>query len=402
MFFPRNLFDFCSLAIAAALFAGCTLTPAPPSDQSAIAVVIDDLDRDSLRAALRYSIDYLQKLPPERIIGAEPQSFTAGEILDSLLVFDQLLDDWSCAVCFAREVNRRFEFVPSSSDPASADVLFTGYYQPVIDGSLVPTERFRYPVYGRPFDLITAEQVTLKPQMSVEKIFGRAEGEQFLPYYTRREIDQEKRLAGRGLEIAWVADPIDLFFLHIQGSGIIRLPDGTQLNISYAAQNGWPYRSIGRLLIDEGKLSSEEISMQRLRRYLTENPQEQNELFAYNQSYVFFRVNSSGPIGSLDVPVTAGRSIATDSRLFPKGALVLIKTEIPVIDATGEISGWKTVSRFMLNQDTGGAIRGPQRADIYFGAGRSAASMAGFMKRQGKMFFLVLRRDERRSPEPSG
>lgn len=370
------------LLISLTCFGCASLWRRPPA-------IDDDLDVASLRAAIRSSIDYLQKLPPERIVGEQPRQFTAKEILASLKIFEQLLGDWQCPECFAREVNTHFELVPSSSD--AADVLFTGYYQVVIDGSLVPTEKFRFPIYAKPPDLITAQKVTLVPRLIEERIFGRAEGEQFLPYYTRRQIDQEGLLRGRGLEIAWVADPIELFFLHIQGSGIIRLPDGTQLSVGYAGQNGWPYRSIGRLLIDTGKLAKEEMSMQRLRRYLQENPEEQNEILDYNQSYIFFRMNPSGAIGSLEVPVTAGRSIATDLRLFPKGALALVRTEIPTIDSAGELTGWRPATRFVLNQDSGGAIRGPQRADIYFGAGETAASMAGYMNRQGKMFFLVLR-----------
>ncbi|MGE5061175.1 MAG: murein transglycosylase A [Betaproteobacteria bacterium] len=358
----------------------------------------DDLDRDSLHTAVQYSIAYLEKIPPEQIVGEQPRVFTAGEILASLEEFDRLLDGWSCKACFTREFERRFEFVPSSRDPVTNEVLFTGYYQPVIDGSLVRTEKFRYPVYGRSADVIIAEQVSLKPQMSVEKIVGRAEGEDFVPYYNRREIDQERRLEGRGLEIAWVADPIELFFLHIQGSGIIRLPDGNQLSVGYAGQNGWPYRSIGRLLIDSGKLTKDEMSMQRLRRYLRENPLEQNEIFNSNPSYIFFRTNAAGPMGSLEVPVTAGRSLATDSRLFPKGALVLVSTEIPAISDAGELTSWRAVRRFMLNQDTGGAIRGPQRADIYFGADETAANLAGYMNRQGRMFFPVLRKANQSLP----
>ena len=386
--------------LAAVLLLLCAVNARSGNDFALL--LTDDLDRDSLHAALQCSISYLQKLPPEQIVGEQPRVFTAGEILQSLQEFDRLLDDWNCGPCFAREVNRRFEFVPSSMDSATTEVLFTGYYQPVVDGSLVRTEKFRYPIYGRPGDLIIAEQVSLKPEMSVEKIVGRAESEDFVPYYTRQEIEQQSRLEGRGLEIAWLADPIELFFLHIQGSGIIRLPDGTQLSVGYAGQNGWPYRSIGRLLIDGGKVSKDEMSMQRLRRYLRENPQEQNDIFNFNPSYVFFRTNPSGAIGSLEVPVTAGRSLATDSRLFPRGALVLVSTEIPVINTAGELIGWRAVTRFMLNQDTGGAIRGPQRADIYFGADEIAVNMAGYMNRQGKMFFPVLRRIDQSLPHNNG
>jgi membrane-bound lytic murein transglycosylase A len=354
-------------------------------------VAADDLDEQSLRRAVRHSLAYLEKLPADRVVGEEPRRFTAGEVRDSLLVFDKLLDLWSCRECFAREVRERFDLLPSSTDPRLSRVLFTGYYQPIMDGSLTRTEKFRYPIYRKPADLISAELVTLQPKMTVERIVGRADGEQFLPYYSRHEIDESGSLQGRGLEIAWAADPIDVFFLHIQGSGMVRLPDGRQLSVGYAAQNGWPYRSIGRLLIDRGKMSREEMSMQRLRRYLNDNPREQNEIFAYNESYVFFRVLENEPLGSLEVPVTAGRSMATDSRLFPKGALAWIETEVPIIDESGDLVGWRPIARFTLNQDTGGAIRGLQRADLYFGTGAEPAALAGYMNRQGKIYFLLLK-----------
>ena len=378
------------------MFAAPALTGCAPSlsDFSAKAkpppAIGDDLDPESLRAAIRQSLAYLQKLPSDRVVGEQPRRFTAKEVSDSLLAFEKLLDSWRCMECLAREINDRFEILPSSAVQFS-EVLFTGYYQPIIQGSLVPSEKFRYPIYARPADLITAERVTLAPKITVEKLFGRAEGEQFMPYYSRQEIDGAGSLRGHGLEIAWVEDPIDLFFLHIQGSGLIQLPDGRQLTVGYAGQNGRAYRSIGRLLIDRGKIAREEMSMQRLRRYLKEHPEERSDIFSYNESYVFFRILDSGPLGSLEVPVTGGRSLATDARLFPKGALALIQTEIPIIDGSGELTGWRPTTRFVLNQDTGGAIRGLQRADLYFGTGDQAAGLAGYMNRPGKMFFLVLK-----------
>jgi membrane-bound lytic murein transglycosylase A len=249
---------------------------------------------------------------------------------------------------------------------------------------MTPSEEYRYPIYGVPGDLVAQEQ-------DGEKKLGRIENEVLVPYYSRRDIDQLGVLRGRGLEIAWVKDPIDLFFLHIQGSGLLRLDDGRQVTVNYAAQSGLAYRSIGRLLIDSGKVLRDEMSMQRLRRYLTEYPAEQNEIFAYNESYVFFRISDDGPIGSLGVPVTAGRSIATDSRLFPRGALAVVQTDIPIIGSLGELAGWRPVTRFVVNQDTGGAIRGSQRADYYFGTGEEAGALAGYMNRQGRLYFLVLK-----------
>lgn len=376
-----QLFLFVAMAMAV---AGCAVTvPAP------LAGMDDDLDVASLRSAIGHSLAYLQMLPPERIVGALPRQFTARELLDSLTAFNALLDQSPCRDCLARAIAADFAVLPSSTVADEAEVLFTGYYQPVIDGSLTPGDGFDFPIYGVPADLATPEPAGANGAKSGDKKAGRIESNVLVPYYSRREIDQLGALRGRALELAWVKDPIDLFFLHVQGSGLLRLRDGREVTVGYAAQNGLPYRSIGRLLIDNGKVPKEEMSMQRLRRYLTEYPSEQNEIFAYNDSYVFFRLNQGGPLGSLDVPVTAGRSIATDSRLFPRGALALVQMEIPVIGAQGELAGWRPVTRFVLNQDTGGAIRGPQRADYYFGTGDEAGALAGYMNRQGRLYFLV-------------
>jgi membrane-bound lytic murein transglycosylase A len=346
--------------------AACTTGRAPVS---AMPVLTDDLDRESLHTALRRSVSYLEKLPPDRIVGEQPRRFTAGEVLDSLLAFEKSLDSWDCRECWVRDFNTRFDLIPSSGDGELGTVLFTGYYQSVIEGSLAPTPEYAYPIYGMPADLIG----------------------NLVPYYSRREIDELGSLRGRGYEIAWVKNPIDLFFLHIQGSGILQLEDGRRLLVGYAGANGRPYRSIGRLLIDRGKIPQEEMSMQRLRRYLIDYPDEQNEIFSYNESYVFFRFSQAGPLGNIEVPLTPGRSVATDARLFPKGALAFIVTERPVLDAAGQLVGWQPFSRFVLNQDTGGAIRGPQRADLYFGTGLEAEAGAGYMNRPGKLYFLSLK-----------
>ena len=359
---------------------------------SQLPVVSDDLDRESLRSALRQSQIYLQKLPPDRVVGEEPRRFTAKEVLDSLAAFDRLLDRWDCRECWTKALAEQFDLIPSSSDAELQNVLFTGYYDPVIDGSLVPTAEYIYPIYGKPADLVAVEQATLTPAVTSEKVIGRIEGESFVPYYSRREIDDLGSLRGRGYEIAWVKDPIDLFFLHIQGSGVLRLADGRQIKVGYAGANGRAYRSIGRLLIDNGKIPAEEMSMQRLRRYLTDHPKERSEIMAYNESYVFFRFLQDGPLGSLEVPITPGRSIATDARLFPKGALAFIFTQKPVFDPTGQLIGWTPFLRFVLNQDTGGAIRGPQRVDLYFGGGDPAAASAGYMNSPGKLYFVLLKR----------
>jgi membrane-bound lytic murein transglycosylase A len=246
-----------------------------------------------------------------------------------------------------------------------------------------------------PADLIAGAASPQGPGTTGGQRVGRLQSGKLVPYYSRAEIDTHGALSGRGLEIAWTKDPVDVFFLQIQGSGILQLPDGRRIQVGYAGQNGLPYRSIGRLLIDEGKIPPQEMSMQRLRRYLAEHPQQRDQIMAYNESYVFFRFLSTGPLGSLEVPVTAGRSIATDSRLFPRGALAFVYSERPVLDTSGRLLGWTPFLRFVLNQDTGGAIRGLQRVDLFFGADTQAAAQAGYMNSRGKLYFLTLKNPPR-------
>src|SRR5215467_8750029 len=378
-----------AILYSALILAACTTGRAPVSTMP---MLNDDLDGESLHMALRRSVSYLEKLPPDRIVGEQPRLFTAGEVLDSLLAFEKSLDNWDCRECWMRDFSTRFDLIPSSSDVELEPVLFTGYYQPVIEGSLAPTPEYAYPIYGMPADLIVTERATPLPSLAPEKVTGRLEGDNLVPYYSRREIDELGSLRGRGYEIAWVKNPIDLFFLHIQGSGILHLADGQRLLVGYAGANGRAYRSMGRLLIDDGKVPKEEMSMQRLRRYLMDHPEERSEIMAYNESYVFFRFLEKGPLGSLDVPITPGRSIATDARLFPKGALAFIFTQKPVLDPAGQLIGWTPFLRFVLNQDTGGAIRGPQRVDLYFGTGDSAEASGGYMNSPGKLYFVLLKK----------
>jgi membrane-bound lytic murein transglycosylase A len=232
------------------------------------------------------------------------------------------------------------------------------------------------------------------PKYAGERIIGRSVNKTLMPYFSRDEIDSKGSLQQKGCELLWVSDRIDLFFLHIQGSGRVLLEEGTVLNVNYDCANGRPYRSIGRLLIEEGSISREEMSMQQIRTYLKNHPEEIERVFNYNQSYVFFRLVDQGPLGNIEVPLTPGRSVATDKRLFPKGALAFIQSEKPFVDEDGTIRSWETFGRFVLNQDTGGAIRGPGRADLFWGSGPYAETAAGHMKHQGKLYFLVLKQVE--------
>ena len=222
-----------------------------------------------------------------------------------------------------------------------------------------------------------------------ENIIARIEGNKVVPYYSRRLIEEESVLAGKGLEMAWLKDPLDVAFLHIQGSGRLRLRDGNELLVHYRASNGRPYRSIGRYMIEKGFVKREEISMQAIRKYLTENPEVLDDVLNYNPSYVFFQQVENGPLGSIGVLLTPGRSIALDSRVFPRGALGFIVCEKPSLNEQREIVGWTKFSRFVVNQDTGGAIKGAGRADIFWGSGPYAELTAGHLRHEGDLYILI-------------
>jgi membrane-bound lytic murein transglycosylase A len=260
-----------------------------------------------------------------------------------------------------------------------------------LEGRRRRSDRFRFPVYAKPRDLITVELSPFSRRFEGERVVGRLIGHQLVPYHDREAIVEKRVLAGKADVLAWVSDRVDLFFLHIQGSGKIRLGSGNIINVHYQASNGRPYRSIGKLLIEEGKIPRAEMSMQRIRSYLKRHPDDVSRVLNSNTSYVFFKIEPDGPLGNLGVVLTPGRSIATDQRLLPAGAIGFLVTEQPVVDGDGAIAGWTRLSRFVLNQDTGGAIRGPGRADLFWGHGPYAEIAAGHLRHPGTLYFLVLK-----------
>ncbi len=261
--------------------------------------------------------------------------------------------------------------------------LVTGYYEPVVRGSRTQKPPYLAPVFGPPDDLIVVELAELYPELRHMRLRGRIEGRRLVPYYSRADwANEEQRRAGQAL--LWVENPVDFFFLQIQGSGQVELDDGSRLRIGYADQNGHPYRSIGTWLIERGELKSHEASMQGIKAWAERNPQRLRELLNANPSLVFFRelkAEGSGPPGALGVALTPERSIAVDPRHTPLGAPVWLATTRPNSD--------QTLARLMLAQDTGGAIRGPVRADFYWGTGPEAGNLAGKMKQRGTMWVLL-------------
>ena len=385
------------------LLSGCASLERPSPEQVSGLIplsghtdisLVDDADRDSLRLAIAQSLSYLQRVPLERIYQYGSFDYTAAEVEVSLKTFERLLEGIEDPLVFSKRVREEFFILQSSGSDGNGAVLYTGYYEPTLEGSRTRTQRFAYPIYGKPKDLLEIPLGPFNPKYEGEKLVGRLEGSRVLPYYSRREIDGEGVLSGRHLEILWLEDPVDLFFLQVQGSGQIHLPDGSVVHVNYVASNGRPYRSIGRLLVGEGVIPQDEISLQRLRGYLKERPKERNRVLFTNESYVFFREVEKGPLGNLEVLLTGGRSIATDQRFFPPAGLAFVRSMKPVIDSEGEIRSWEPFSRFVLNQDSGGAIKGPGRVDLFWGSGGGAVEIAaGHLQHPGLLYFLIKRKE---------
>lgn len=350
----------------------------------------DDMDLSSLIRAVKRNLVYLNKLPPDHIFKYGSDQFSCRQVRESQEAFLEMISDVSDPRELGKRIKKEYLVYRATGRTGNRQVLFTGYFEPLLEGSLAPDASFKYPLYQPPDDLIKIDLSPFSEELRGKSIVARIEGKKVLPYFERAQIEHSKVLAGKDLEIAWLKDPVDVAFLHIQGSGRLQLKQGGSLGVGYAAKNGRPFRSIGRYLLDKGLLSREELSMQRIRRFLSDHPEMLDEVLNHNPSYVFFRVLGDGPVvGNIGVPLTPGRSLALDYRLFPKGALAFIELEKPVINDTGEITGWKNFSRFVLNQDTGGAIRGAGRADLFWGSGPYAEVAAGHTKHDGDLYVLI-------------
>jgi membrane-bound lytic murein transglycosylase A len=266
---------------------------------------------------------------------------------------------------------------PDGSDSG----LITGYYEPVIEGSRTASGVHRHPIFGVPDDLIVVDLAALNPELRNMRLRGRVEGRRLVPYFSRGEIDSKGPGFGAPV-IAWTADPVELFFLQIQGSGQVQLDNGERIRVGYADQNGHPYRSLGRYLIDRGELVLEQASMQGIKAWAAANPQKLQQALNANPSYVFFRElpPTDGPIGALGIPLSAQYSLAVDRRFVPLGSPVFLETTFPLSE--------EPLQRLMAAQDTGGAIRGAVRGDFYWGTGPEAGVLAGRMRQQGRLWLL--------------
>lgn len=337
-----------------------------------------DKDQQSLAfAAFKESCEVLLKRPAKKIV---PPQELGGRV-----------EDWHqpCLVAEAmaeptNTVARQFfeqHFSVVSYAPEE-EGLFTGYFAPEYLGSDHPTEEYNVPLYAVPEDLKILDLGKFRKAWKGKTIIGQVQNGEFVPYKDRKIIDQGA-LEGQELELVWLKDPTDAFFLHIQGSGVVRYENGDRKTFGYAGKNGKAYHAIGKFLIESGDISREDMSMQAIRAWIEENPLQANSLMWKNPSYVFFRpLDDPTPIGAMGVELTAGRSLAVDRQFVPLGLPVWLdlKAATPESDP---------IRRLVIAQDTGGAIKGRVRGDVYWGIGADAGLMAGSMKDRGRYYFLV-------------
>lgn len=385
--------------------AGCAPVKTPPPDEAGPALVRlapdrypsfkDILPQQGLIRSLAQSMRYFDRLPPDRPVRIGDDTYTAAHMKRSLAVFSRFMDGHPSVGDLDRMVRRHFNVYMSRGRDNRGEVLFTGYYEPVIKASLTrDSQVYPVPLYGLPHDLVKVDLSLFSSRFKPsDTLTARVSDDgRVLPYYTRAEINNMKDFHQHARPIAWVGSHVDRFFLEVQGSGRLELADGRVLRVHYHGKNGHPYRSIGKYLIEQGEIPREEMSMQAIRAWLFDHPHRREEVLHVNPSFVFFKLETGGPYGSTGAELTPLRSIATDRQVFPPGALCFIRARLPGPGDTRTLPDqWPQTSGFVLNQDTGGAIKGAGRADLFCGHGQWAVAAAGHMKHPGRLYVLVLK-----------
>lgn len=341
----------------------------------------DDQVADSI-LALRRSCEKFGRMEDSKLIGPNGIGGAAGDWKPICTEAFSLVDgDSEKARAFYESFFQPY-LVSDLKKELPASGLFTGYYEAGLRGARSQGGVYQTPLYKRPDDLVLVGLGEFKSDWNGKRLAGRLENGQLVPYATRAEIEAGK-LRGKNLELAWVDDPVDAFFLHIQGSGRVIFPDGSTMRVGYDGHNGHTYTSIGRILIDRGEITKEDMSMQAIRKWMAAHPNKGQELMKENSSFIFFReLKDDGPIGAQNVVLTPGRSLAVDKRYMALGLPVWLYT------FTDPVSS-KPISRMLVTQDTGGAIKGVVRGDVFWGFGEMAAERAGHMKEKGSLFVLL-------------
>ena len=357
-----------------------TLIPLSPDEYPSFS---DNGDEEALKHVLKNQIGYFSRLKQPTHYSWGSKTISSTTLKATLEKFLQLLENDE-----DKDLNQLirtyFDVYQSTGEKGNGTVTFTGYYIPQLKGSLEINEEYSYPLYRLPDNLIIKEH---KPD-GLKKAVRIENGKEY-PYYTRKQIDQEGVLRGKGYEIAYLKDPFDCYTLHVQGSGTLILPDDTLLHLHFSGSNYYPYHSLREEMLKDGVLSPENASMESIRTYFSEHQEQLQPYLNRNARYIFFRVWGDKMVGSLGVELIPERSIATDKQIFPAGALSYLVTTIPAVNSSMKVEGYVPWSRFVLNQDEGGAIKGSHRVDTFWGTGAQAEAIASHMKQPGKLYYLI-------------
>lgn len=345
----------------------------------------DDAEKASLLLALERQSAYLARDGRTTfMLGDRP--VTREALRKTSEAFSRLVQEAWGTPDFERRLQARFELLPASQ---SAHV--TGYHLPLLEARHKPDATFRFPLYQPPGDVMKVELGAFKPQLAGESILGRLSEGRLVPYYSRADIEDRGALDGRRLEIAWVRDELARFLLMVQGSGLLRFEDGSVRPVNYGGSNGRPYTSLGKILVGDGKIPKERISVPAIKEYFAAHPDELHGYLIRNESYVFFRLAESGPFGSDGILLTPGRSVATDKKVSPSGAIAYLRYAKPTLGPDLKPAGVAETGRFVCDQDTGSAIKGVGRVDTFWGGGPEAEVIAGTLNATGSITYLLLK-----------
>jgi len=335
------------------------------------------LDTRDLKQAVANSLSYLSKPSSRRFFPCGP--ITHQMAVDSLNALAKMLDSGLHGKQLNETIREKFDVYMSIGCDDKGTVLFTGYYTPIFDGSWQKTDRFQYPLYNQPDDLVKGPD---------GEILGRRMNGGELQQYPPRSVIERSAMM-RGKELAWLSDPFEVYIAHVQGSAKIRLPEGSLATVGYAANNGHEYKSISQELVKDGKIARNQLSLSAMIEYFKKYKEEVANYVWRNPRFVFFQKEEGAPRGSLNEQVTTMRTIATDKSIFPRGCLAFISTNLP--RETGGSVAIQPYSGFALDQDTGGAIRAPGRCDVYMGQGDTAGKLAGQTYQEGRLYYLFLK-----------
>jgi len=380
--------------VPAKIEAAAAVLPVPPENIPSFA---DADDKKTLLKAAELNLEYFRSLKNPSI----PYSFgsrkiTAETLAASTSEFMKIVLEAKDQAELDRRVKESFDVYQLAGRDSTGTVVFSSYYEPTLQASLVKNGEYPYPIYAKPGDLVTVNLEDFNEKFKGEKLTGRLKRGALVPYMAREEIDFENGLKGKGLELAWLKDRADVMDLHIEGSGRLQLPDGRFLKALFAATNSLKFKGWLTALVEMGGLPREGLTHEKGKQYLVEHPEKERAIMSQNRRYTFFRLEEltdpdEGPDGTYGFPLTGWRSIAIDNALIPMGALAFMSVNTPDVDEKGVLLGRKQDTRFVFCQDTGGAIKGPGRVDFFSGNGEKARTFAFKLWDPGVLYLLVLK-----------